>query len=196
MTGKSEITKILIVVVVLIILLTGIFIIRRKVGPVSPKNVAQEVGQDEKTVKEETNVIFTEKYKESIKVGDEITIGLKFKAPGKNVFGSDIILLYDPEYLEVGEEGIGRSDFFANMPRTTNDNKNGIIKVTAFDGRDEILEDQAYDLFSVDFKLLKKGTTNISFNFEKGKTNTSTLVERNSSQNILEGMSGQTLVIE
>ena len=205
MTGKSEITKIMIVVVILLLLLTGIFFIRNKQSV--PSNVqesteeesaAEETGvqEQDKTAKEPENLIILEIDNETVTAGDSAAVNLKFKAPGKNIFGSDVYLMYDPDYLQVNENGIGKSDYFVSMPRATTDIENGIIKVTAFDGADKVLDSEFQNLFKVEFRALKTGTTTVSLNFSKGTTNTTTLVERETSRNVLEGVSGLTIVIK
>ncbi|OGG02136.1 hypothetical protein A2W14_02735 [Candidatus Gottesmanbacteria bacterium RBG_16_37_8] len=197
MAGKSDITKILIVVVILIVLLTGIFVVRKRgAKPFSEENIRTETNKEEVIPKENKNTITFESDTETVTVGQEIEINLNFRAPGKNIFGSDVVLLFDPEYLVLGEEGIGASDFFATMPRKDIDSENGIIKVTAFDGLDEVLTEDDQPLFSVSFKAVKSGTTKVSLEYSKGETNTTTLVERQTSENILDSVDSLEIVIE
>ena len=197
MTGKSEITKIMIVVVILLLLLTGIFFIRNKQSvPSNVQESTEEESAAEETGVQEQDKTAKEPENETVTAGDSAAVNLKFKAPGKNIFGSDVYLMYDPDYLQVNENGIGKSDYFVSMPRATTDIENGIIKVTAFDGADKVLDSEFQDLFKVEFRALKTGTTTVSLNFSKGTTNTTTLVERETSRNVLEGVSGLTIVIK
>ena len=184
----SEKTKIFIVAVILILLVGGIYFVRNR----RIQNQSSQSQESEKTMEVvptemiENNIFSIRTDKTSFQAGENFNAKILFKAPGKKIFGSDVILLYDPEFLSANNTSISVGDFFDNNPRKTADGKNGIIKITSYGGKDQILDENPIELGSIDFKALKQGVSHIDFSFVKGKTNTSTLVEAKTSQNILE----------
>lgn len=198
MIYKSEKNKIVIVVILLLILLSGIFVIRAKKRLVS---YDESVVSNESTgvmpmTEKEDNIIFLTSDKTNLETGEILKVKVSFTAPGKKIFGSDIILLYDPEFLSTDLNKISSGNFFGSYPGKTIDPVNGIIRLSAYDGKNEVLEAVAYDIMEIDFKAIKIGQTQLSLSFEKGKTNTSNLVEAATSQNILEKTQGLSILID
>lgn len=198
MIYKSEKNKIVIVVILLLVLLGGIFVIRAKKKPVTydEKTISNENTRILPKEEKEDNIIYLTSDKTNLETGETLKVKVSFTAPGKKIFGSDIILLYDPEYLSTDLKSIANGNFFGTTLRTTIDQLNGIIKLSAYDGNKEALDLASYDIMEIDFEALKKGQTQISLSFEKGKTNTSNLVEAITSQNILEKTQGLSVSID
>lgn len=198
MIYNSDKNRIVIVVILLLILLGGIFVIRAKKKPVTydEKRISNENTRILPIEEKEDNIIFLTSDKTNLETGETLKIKVSFKAPDKKIFGSDIILLYDPEFLSTDLNSINSGNFFGSYPRKTNDQSNGILKLSAYDGKKEALDAVAYDIMEIDFKAIKIGQTQLSLSFEKGKTNTSNLVEEATSQNILEKTQGLSISID
>ncbi|OGG16354.1 hypothetical protein A3D05_01565 [Candidatus Gottesmanbacteria bacterium RIFCSPHIGHO2_02_FULL_40_24] len=194
----GEKQKIFIVLLILAVLISGIIYIRKRNSSVKIIPEVQ-IQEKEETFEDEEikgGSIFLSTDTPLIKVGSEATVSVNFGAYGKNIFGSDVILLFDPEYLSTDENMIEPGDFFTSIPRKTVDTDNGIIKITAIEGRDEVLTEEVSNAFSIRFRGLKPGSSVISFSFIKNETNTTTLVERGSSQNLLDEVQSETIDIE
>ena len=198
MATQSEKTKLAIVVIVLAVLLTGIYFLRKdrqkklseSFSPPVEKTMLME------TEKEDDNVITVSSSGFEFEPGDVIPVEISFQAPGKNIFGSDIILLYDPQYLSTDETSVSPGGFFASIPRVLVDGENGIIKLTAIEGADRVLQDEEVNIATVNFTAVAEGRTSINLSFTRGETNTTTLTERTTSLNILQNFRGFDLTIE
>lgn len=198
MIYNSDKNRIVIVVILLLILLSGIFVIRAKKKPVTydEKTISNENTGILPIEEKEDNIIYLTSDKTDLSTGELLKVKVSFTAPGKKIFGSDIILLYDPEFLSADLNSINTGNFFGSYPRKTIDPVNGIIRLSAYEGNKEALDMAAYDIMEIDFKALKKGSAQLSLLFEKGKTNTSNLVEVATSQNILEKTQGLSVSID
>lgn len=204
MMTAQETKKIGIVVIVLVILLVGILVMRqqrRLPESVSTTNTTSQadINYEEATptiIKEIPPGIYTiELEPKNIRVGEETSAGISFTAKDKNVTGTDIVLRFNPEFLEAGES-IVTSDYFSNYPRREVNNKDGLIKVTGFSPVNGSVEDRTVNVFTVKFKGKKGGSTKISFDFELGKTNMTNIVEKGTSKNILGQVREAIVLIE
>lgn len=123
----------------------------------------------------------------TLKSGEKVSVQVVFVASGKRLDGADIILVFDPLYFEA-DPNLELTNFFTSFPRKTVDNKIGKIKVTAFQAKSQEPLSNPVTLLTVSFLAKKPGKTTINFDFQKGKTNTTTLVEHGTSRNILAGV--------
>lgn len=192
---KDDQQKILLVFILLIVLLIGIVVLRNY------KAMQLKNQMEPSQYPPITEIVKIPQGRMQVVMDREAQVGGKIKAQvsiqtdGRELFGSDAILLYDPQYLEVADENdLVTGDYFENFPRRQIDAENGVIKVTGFSPSTSIL-DEVKPLFSVSFTALKAGQTTVSIDFEKDSTNTSTLVERGTSQNILEEVVNADLTI-
>ena len=204
MMTAQETKKIGIVVLVLVILLVGILIIRqqRKMpAGISTANTTslEDISYEEATptiIKEiPIGVYSIELEPKNIKIGEQTVANISFSAKDKNVTGTDIVLRFNPEFLEAGED-IVTSDYFSNYPRREANNKDGLVKVTGFSPVNGAIEDRLVSVFTVKFKGKKAGSTKISFDFELGKTNMTNIVEKGTSKNILGQVREAIVLIE
>lgn len=197
---NAEYKKIFIVVLVLIILTIGLFILRRERKKTLEEALKKETASTGEELQAPTitpevlsgvyKIIFE---KGNISVGESVGTSASFTTDSRILSGSDVILSFDPAYLEV-EGDIKPGDYFSSYPRKLVDNAKGIVKATAFGGSGQIVS-QPTTLFTVTFKAKKEGTTTLSFDFAKGRTNLTTLVEKGTSKNILGNVYGATLTI-
>src|SRR3989344_942347 len=151
---KSEKSKILFVIIILLALTFGIVAIRKNSKPVITDLIIEEPKQedniDNQIPASENNIIFLKTDRPNIKVGDNFDVTVSFSAPGKRIFGSDVVLLYDPEILSTNQENIVNGSFFESVPKKSVDPKNGIIKISAYGGADKSGVDSS-DIISIKF---------------------------------------------
>ena len=132
----------------------------------------------------------------NIAIGDIVRADIAFTASGKQLAGSDVHLRFDPELLEANEN-LESGNYFSSFPRKQIDNQTGIIKVTGYNPvSTDVLSDNPVTFFVVEFKAKKSGTARISFDFQPGKTNLTTLVEKGTSRNILGKINEAALTIK
>lgn len=129
-----------------------------------------------------------------VSLGESFTITADFAAPGKKLDGADAVVLFDPAYLEIEE--IADGIYFQEYPRKTIDPENGIIKVTAYRTEDNNPIRNSITLFSLKVRSLQRGATGLDFDFQKGKTNLSNVVEKGTSRNILGSVKNTKIIIE
>lgn len=195
---NNEKSRIIAVVVILLVLITGIIFVRKNRQPKTETPVEEVRQTDEIAPIEDqvSNVISISTDKTSLGVGESTDVKIFFRAPGKKIFGSDIILLYDPAVLSTTSEDIVEGGFFSSYPRKTVDIENGIIKVSAYKTDGNIATEAETELVSIKFTALNKGIAPLDLSFAKGQTNSTTIVEALSSQNILEKVEGLKLIVE
>jgi hypothetical protein len=194
---KNESRKIIIVGAFLLVLLGAAVILR------SQRNVAlqQTFRKIEAVIPTPTPDIYVGSYllepdKKEFKTGDNFSLTVSFDRKAKKLYGADAILKFDPAYLSA-DTNLTLGTYFDNYPRREVDNNKGYIKVTGFrlqKSQEDNIENGM--LFVANFKAKKSGFTTISLEYQKGKTNQSTLVEAGTSQNILGNANTVKLNIE
>lgn len=197
MLTSSETKKIGVVVVVLVILLVGILVIRKLRKPaVVPATTNQTVVPSPTQILEVPPGVYSiELNPKSIKIDEKTEAKIIFTARDKKIAGSDIILKFNPDYLEADEK-VTTGDFFASFPRNSVNNKEGLIKVIGFSSVSDNAVESPVTVFTVLFKAKKAGSTKISFDFALGRTNLTTLVEKGTSRNILGTVKDALVTIE
>lgn len=189
--------RIFVVLIVLAVLIAGILLVRRQKALELSKNLKDQGKKVEITIKPEEKVgkMSISVSPEKLLIGENGFLTVNFLAPEYKLYGADVILLYDPQFIEVRQDSLSFGDYFNSFPRQQVDQENGIIKVTAISGRQENMKNED-KLFSFEFTALKAGQTKVDFDFKLGETNTTTLVEKETSKNILETVEGITINIE
>lgn len=128
------------------------------------------------------------------KVGEGIDLTITFQAPGKKLDGADIVLLFDPKV--VNALGFSEGTYFKLVPRKDIDNTVGKVVITALDAVSAEPVSGKKTLGTIHFQAQKAGTSEIRFDFVKGSTTTSSLVESGTSANILGTAEGVTIRVE
>ena len=183
--NNSEITRIVIVVLILLLLLGGFLflklrsITRREAGnniSLSPTVTAQVENLD-------NNRMYFKPAKKEVSQGKEFEMVIYLRADKKTLFGADAVITYDPEYLDVVE--IKEADIFKSYPKKKADAEKKLIKISGYTpANDRPLSGE--QLFAtLKLKAKKAGKTKLTFDFQKGRTNRSTLVEAGTSRNVL-----------
>jgi len=198
---KNEYKKILIVLVLLIILLAGIVLIRtqRELSMKKTAETAITVYQEEVVPTPTTyampGVYNIELSKKSISIGESVEAKIMFYAKEKVLDGSDVILKFDPEVLTAGDIS-QKGEYFNHYPREYIDNQKGIIKVSGYTLDLQSPMESPVMLFTIPFTAKNTGKVTLSFDFQKGKTNLTTLIEHQTSRNILGQTDTVSLTVE
>jgi len=193
---KNDMKKIIIVLFTLSLLLVGIIYLRNR-GKQQLNNLSgqKELIQPKEVTEENPNSMSLVSPGRP-KIGSAFSVDVNFTTDNANIFGADAVLLYDPEYLEADKNSLEKGDFFIEYPRMTVDEKNGIIKVTAYNSGASTPLNAPLNFFKVNFTAVKAGATEVNFDYLPGATNTTTLVESETSRNILGSVNNLKLTIE
>jgi hypothetical protein len=205
MNNKGEIKKIILVVILLVILSVGIVFVRttKQLSLTMVKKELTNVVKKEQVV----TIIPTPTFydmpgiysinltKPKIKAGEKTDAEIIFMASGVELNGSDVVLKFDKDKLRIDDKVV-LGDYFSSYPIQIIDNEKGILKISGFRPKNRIAMSNPTKLCVVTFTAQKPGNSEISFDFEKSKTNRTTLVERGTSLNILGQANPVTLTIE
>lgn len=198
MPNPTEQKRIFLVTAILAVLLVGIFLLRyqRKQNFLSQKVIPTIVLPSPSPTPENLVGIYTiTTSAKQVKLGGNFTATVSFSVPGKILDGTDVVLFFDPDYLTASST-LAFGDYFALYPRKEVNNEKGFIKVTAIESKSSEANSAATPLFNASFRAKKGGSTTLSFDFAKGTTNKTTLVEKGSSKNILGSVNEAVVTIE
>lgn len=188
----SEIIRILIVVAILIILLIGFIFLKIK-SALPPVTTEKQSNGSTQTYEPAGTLLLNPK-KINTSLGQEFTVDILLSAPGKNISGADAVITYDASYLEALE--VVPSELFQNYARKEIDNSQGTVKITAFTLEQSTNFSNNSVYAKIKLRSVKKGSTRILPDFEKGSTNKSTIVEAKTAANILEEVVPAEVVID
>ena len=184
--------KILIVGVILVLLVLGILIVRSKKGVPGTADTSRGTGTNEIVVSASPVPTMDESYMVGkfyitpntlkVKTGEKLAFKINFSVIGKKVDGADVVLDYNPSILTV-DEAVA-SDYFKLYPRI--DTKTaGKIRISGLAPVSDKPLDREVEFATVTFTAKASGTSNITFEFGKGKTSTTSIVETKTSRNLL-----------
>lgn len=184
---KFSIKAVILTVVFAVLIIEGIIVFRsytETAPPPPPKVEAIEKGQ-----------IILLASKDQLRLGEGVRVTIKVSAGGHATQGTDVILKFDPEYLEIIPSSIYKGGVYPEYPLASADNKNGLVKISGISSS-KTKTFKGVGIFAfLDFKSKKAGNTKISVLFEKDKTNESNIIEAGTSVDILEKVNSLTLNI-
>lgn len=197
--GSASTRKIVLVIIILIFVISGLLIFRFMKTPGTQEN--QSILPDE-TTENRTNtnsevlpgaykIIIDKQY---VTLESSVKATVLLSAVGQKIDGTDIILRFDPKMLQSADE-IETGNIFQNYPQKTVDNAKGSIKVTAYGTSNVDLNDNE-EILTVTFKPLQKGSARVWFEFQPRSTNTTTIVQKGTSKNILGTVTEETVNIQ
>lgn len=200
MATKSEMNKIVFVLVILFILLTGLVFVRQMRQAALRTQLAKQQPKMTDitlpTVESDnaTGILRLVPARYQAKVGDAFTLSVELDAIGKQLDGADAILRFDPTVLEVVD--INPGTYFSTYPRKTIDNVNGSVKVTGFTSSVLPPLESPQQLFTLNMQAKKAGSYKVTIEFIKDETTLSNLVEHITSKNILGEVENAQVVIQ
>ncbi len=196
MINHTENRKIILVIIILALLVGGIILIRRERQLMLTANMVKNSGNLPEVGKAQFELVASQYLQPAHllkKTGETFSLAVVITAAGRQLDGADTIIKYDPKLVEVTD--IIPGEFFTNYPRKTIDQVNGVIKMTGFSPKDANADGDNFIFFTIEAKALVSGTAKFDFEFEKGKTNLSTVVESKTSRNLLGKVTGATVSI-
>lgn len=124
--------------------------------------------------------------KTGFKVNEEVTVDIKLSTGGHTTVGTDLVLKFDPNYLEVSEEDFFVSgDAYTDYPGVGVDKENSQIILSGIVLNDQVGFNGVSNFGTVKFKAKKEGRTRVSVEFTKGLTVDSNIIETVSAKDIL-----------
>ena len=127
----------------------------------------------------------------TVKVGEEFAVEVVVQANNEKIHGIDAVLNYDPAALKpVRVEEL--SDLFIFPRKMLTENNVIITALTNLDGNLTIGEEK---LVRIVFQALTSGQTSLNFEFQKGATVGSTVIEASKSANILNSVSPAIIAV-
>lgn len=141
----------------------------------------------------------------SMTIGRSIEMEVAIDAPDVTLDGADILLIYDPALVKVGavvnataNSDLSRGPYFRQLVRATVDEKVGKIAVTGFSPRETLPQKKGTDpvtAFSFPVTALQAGVAVFQIEYQPGRSDLSTLVEKGTSKNILTRADSATITI-
>lgn len=134
-------------------------------------------------------------------VGDTVSVTVKVDTAGFPTLGTDVVIKYDPNVLELGSEAsLVSGNAYPEYPSKNFDQKNGIIAISGISALSGKEFSGLADFVTINFKAKAAGTTNINFDFTPGGTADSNIiklgVENDPSVDILSKVSNLSVTIK
>ncbi len=172
------IKKKLLVGAVLLLIFAGFFLLMR---PSNPKpGIKQSIAplSEGKLVLRTANSL--------ISVGEEVSVEIYLSTGGRNSDGADVILKFNPEFLQLREnDPFEKGDIYNQYLGLNADQVNGILRVSGIITQTNGRFNGTGKFGTVYFKLLKDGPTEVKVDFTKGSTKDSNITELKSAKDIL-----------
>lgn len=131
----------------------------------------------------------------SVKVGEEVEIIVKLYTGGHSTVGTDLVLKYDPTFLEASdnffEEGVAYPDY----PGVTSDQNSGELLISGVISPDKKGFNGFEEFGTVKLKALKNGKTQVKVEANSGSTTDSNIIEVASAKDVLAGASSLDVYI-
>lgn len=124
-----------------------------------------------------------------IEVGQTTNLDIVADPQGNRIVGIDIMFSFDPKKIEI--VGISKTDIFSELLGLRIDNLTGRARFSVVNSRGKYLEQQA-NIAVVSARLKESGESEISFEFEPGKTQDTNMVSHES-QDVLASATGTSL---
>lgn len=121
---------------------------------------------------------------QSYKVGENVSIDIRISTGGHTTDGTDLVLKYDPNFLEAtGNNIFDIGDVYSQYPNVNIDPKNGLIRISG------VSDDEGFngtgDFATLNLKAKKDGSTNLSVDYTPSSTSDSNIIETNTTKDIL-----------
>lgn len=123
----------------------------------------------------------------SVSVGDEVEVMIKLYTGGHSTVGTDLVLKYDPAFLEASdnffEEGVAYPDY----PGVASDKSSGELLISGVISPDKKGFNGFEEFGTVKLKALKNGKTQVKVEASNGSTTDSNIIEVASAKDVLAG---------
>lgn len=134
--------------------------------------------------------------KKDYKVGDNLIVDIDLSTNLHKTIGTDIVLKYDPKYLEATSGAFIRGGIYPDYPAVEVDNAKGVINASGIINPNEGGFAGSGIFGEVVFKAKTAGTTDLKLDFIKGTTNDSNVFELGASDDILKEVNNLEINIQ
>lgn len=116
--------------------------------------------------------------KTDYKVGDTVPVTVKVYTGGFPTLGTDVVVKYDPNILELGSAtSLVSGDAYPEYPSKNFDQKTGMVTISGISALNGKEFSGLADFATINFKAKATGTANISFDFAPGGTADSNIIK-------------------
>lgn len=135
--------------------------------------------------------------KKDIKVGDIVSVDVRVSTGGHSTEGTDLVLKFDPKAVEILSGKIVPGKIYGEYPMKSVDPKLGQIRISGIAGLVNKTSFNGIGVFAtLNFKAVKPGKTTLSVDFTPKKTSDSNIIDSQTTQDILEGVTNLDLNIK
>lgn len=173
-----------------VLLIEVVFAIKTLTGPTSPPAATPKQAVQSKVGEISLNVSKT-----SLQVAETVPVLVMVDTADHQLAGVDLIVRYDPKFLEVTSEDIVKGKIFDDYPAVSVDSDKGLITVSGIASLQNNFKGTG--LFAtLNLKAKAAGKASVTIDFQKGSTTDSNLVEASSSQDVLERVINLELLVK
>lgn len=123
--------------------------------------------------------------KQDYQPGEIIPVEVRLSTGGYTVEGSDVLIKFDPGYLELAEtESINYGEIFTDYQNIKNP-QNGEVQISALNSADFLGFNGTYEFATLSLRAKKSGTTTVNIQFSPGSTADSNVIETMDKKDIL-----------
>lgn len=134
--------------------------------------------------------------KKVYKRGDPVVIGVKLFTGGYTTDSTDLVIKYDPAFLEPNSEKFAESgNIYSEYPAIQIDKEKGLVGISGITTPGSNSFQGVGSFAKLNFRALKDGQTEVSIDFEPDKTADSNVVLSGSSKDILGSVKNADILI-
>lgn len=163
-------------------------------------NIKNPANPDERSSSSNKKVsggqIILESEKNTYKVAETVAVDVTLSTGGFKTDGTDVILKYDPAFLEpIRGDIFEKGDIYGDFPGIRSDSVKGLVYASGISTSEDGFEgDGIFGTFK--FKPKKIGSTSIELLFTKDSTTDSNIIESKSAKDILNSSSSLEIIIQ
>lgn len=134
--------------------------------------------------------------KASYKIGEKVPVTVHVSTGGYTTIGTDLVLRFNPEILEVSTPSFIRGKIYAEYPQANIDNKNGIIRVSGMATNINAGFNGVGELGVINFKSKAAGKASVVIDFKKGVTADSNILRTKTSEDVLRSVTNLNITVQ
>lgn len=118
-------------------------------------------------------------------VGDQVPVDIYLSTGGYSTIGTDLVINYDPNFLEADEQSFVRGRIYQDYLGINIDNKKGVIVVSGIVNINSGGFNGTGKFGTLNLRAKSQGNTKVSFDFKKGETIDTNVIEDGTSVDVL-----------
>lgn len=190
---KSNLVKVVIGVLVIAVLAEALFGVSSLFSPAGSRNL--NILQPKVNEMSEAKLSLLPK-QTAFKKSETVVIDVKLYSGGYTTDSTDLVVKYDPEFLEPQGENFAQvGQIYSEYPAVQVDEKKGLVGISGITipGNNGFSGVGAFA--RLNFKARKDGQTQVTIDFEPGKTSDSNVVLSGSAKDILGAVENADIII-